>query len=124
MSLDNLLWGAPRIHGELLKLGFEVAQSTVASNLPAQPCTEYRRVRSRSATPSVYSISAIAFDTAGWDSANFAAASHAARLRHGRQNAQLANRIELPARAFSSWQAWRAPLVPLPYTSTPFLEPA
>jgi hypothetical protein len=25
-----LLWGAPRIHGELLKLGFAVAQSTVA----------------------------------------------------------------------------------------------
>src|ERR1035437_8154635 len=30
MSMENLLWGAPRIHGELLKLGFEVAQSTVA----------------------------------------------------------------------------------------------
>src|SRR3954467_3854365 len=30
MSVDNPLWGAPRIHGELLKLGFEVAQSTVA----------------------------------------------------------------------------------------------
>jgi hypothetical protein len=30
MSLDNPLWGAPRIHGELLKLGFEVAQSTPA----------------------------------------------------------------------------------------------
>src|SRR3954454_21202298 len=30
MSRDNPLWGAPRIHGELLKLGFEVAQSTVA----------------------------------------------------------------------------------------------
>ena len=30
MDLENLLWGAPRIHGELLKLGFEVAQSTVA----------------------------------------------------------------------------------------------
>jgi transposase InsO family protein len=30
MSLENLLWGAPRIHGELLKLGFEVAQSSVA----------------------------------------------------------------------------------------------
>jgi hypothetical protein len=28
--LKNLLWGAPRIHGELLKLGFAVAQSTVA----------------------------------------------------------------------------------------------
>ena len=30
MSLANRLWGAPRIHGELLKLGLEVAQSTVA----------------------------------------------------------------------------------------------
>jgi hypothetical protein len=31
MSRANpLLWGAPHIHGELLKLGFEVAQSTVA----------------------------------------------------------------------------------------------
>jgi hypothetical protein len=30
MSVNNPLWGAPRIHGELLKLGFEVAQSTVA----------------------------------------------------------------------------------------------
>src|SRR3954468_9685489 len=26
MSVENPLWGAPRIHGELLKLGFEVAQ--------------------------------------------------------------------------------------------------
>ena len=30
MSIENALWGAPRIHSELLKLGFEVAQSTVA----------------------------------------------------------------------------------------------
>src|SRR3982074_1611920 len=30
MSVDNPLWGAPRIHGELLKLGFEVAQSSIA----------------------------------------------------------------------------------------------
>jgi hypothetical protein len=30
MSRANMLCGAPRIHGELLKLGFEVAQSTVA----------------------------------------------------------------------------------------------
>ena len=30
MSVENPLWGAPRIHGELLKLGFQVAQSTVA----------------------------------------------------------------------------------------------
>jgi len=30
MSADNPLWGAPRIHGELLKLGLEISQSTVA----------------------------------------------------------------------------------------------
>jgi hypothetical protein len=30
MSGENPLWGAPRVHVELLKLGIEVAQSTVA----------------------------------------------------------------------------------------------
>src|ERR1019366_6808224 len=30
MSRANPLWGAPHIHGELLKLGFDVAQSTVS----------------------------------------------------------------------------------------------
>jgi hypothetical protein len=30
ISVENPLWGAPRIHGELLKLGFEVARSSVA----------------------------------------------------------------------------------------------
>jgi transposase InsO family protein len=30
MSVENVLWGSPRIQGELLKLGFAVAQSTVA----------------------------------------------------------------------------------------------
>lgn len=30
MSLANSLWGAARIHGELLKLGIEVCQATVA----------------------------------------------------------------------------------------------
>ena len=30
MSKANPLWGAPRIHGELLKLGIEISQATVA----------------------------------------------------------------------------------------------
>jgi transposase InsO family protein len=30
MTIANPLWGAPRIHGELLKLGFDVGQTTVA----------------------------------------------------------------------------------------------
>src|SRR5260221_1927873 len=33
MNVENPLWGAPRIHGELLKLGFEVAQSSVAKHM-------------------------------------------------------------------------------------------
>jgi len=30
MSIASPLWGAPRIHGELLKLGIDVVQTTVA----------------------------------------------------------------------------------------------
>ncbi len=37
MSLANPLWGAPRIHGELLKLGIEVSQATVGRYLPWRP---------------------------------------------------------------------------------------
>jgi putative transposase len=42
MSQANPLWGAPRIHGELLKLGIAVAQSTVARYLPRphKPCSQ------------------------------------------------------------------------------------
>ena len=31
MSACNVLWGAPRLHGELLKLGIQVSQATVAN---------------------------------------------------------------------------------------------
>jgi hypothetical protein len=37
MSVDNPLWGAPRIHGELLKLGFEVAQFGVSRTCGPAP---------------------------------------------------------------------------------------
>src|SRR5271163_4639370 len=37
MSSANSLWGAPRIHGELLKLGIEVSQATVSRYLPWRP---------------------------------------------------------------------------------------
>ena len=43
MALANPLWGAPRIHGELLKLGFDVSQRTVARLMP-------RRSKPRSQT--------------------------------------------------------------------------
>jgi hypothetical protein len=34
---ENPSWGAPRIHGELLKLGFEVSERTVSRYLPKRP---------------------------------------------------------------------------------------
>jgi hypothetical protein len=34
MAATNPLWGAPRIHGELLKLGIDVAERTVSRLLP------------------------------------------------------------------------------------------
>lgn len=37
MSRANWLWGAPRIHGELLKHGIEVAESTVAKYMVKRP---------------------------------------------------------------------------------------
>ena len=37
MSQQNPLWGAPRIHGELLKLGFEISEATVSRYLPRRP---------------------------------------------------------------------------------------
>jgi len=37
MSTANPLWGAPRIHGELLKLGIQISQATVAKYMVRQP---------------------------------------------------------------------------------------
>jgi putative transposase len=34
MAQANSLWGAPRIHGELLKLGIEVSERTVSRLMP------------------------------------------------------------------------------------------
>src|SRR3984893_7056488 len=45
MNVENPLWGAPRIHGELLQLGFEVAQSSVAKYMVKRrgpPSQEWR----------------------------------------------------------------------------------
>src|SRR3954447_7260590 len=45
ISIENPLWGAPRIHGELLKLGFEIAQSSVAKYMVERHGTPNQRWR-------------------------------------------------------------------------------
>ena len=37
MAAANPNWGAPRIHGELLRLGFEVSERTISSLMPRRP---------------------------------------------------------------------------------------
>jgi hypothetical protein len=37
MAMENPSWGAPMIHGELLKIGFEIAERTVARYLRRAP---------------------------------------------------------------------------------------
>ncbi len=37
MQTENIGWGAPRIHGELLKLGIEISQATVSKYMARQP---------------------------------------------------------------------------------------
>ena len=37
MSRDNPLWGAPRIHGELLKLGIDIGETSVSKYMPKRP---------------------------------------------------------------------------------------
>jgi hypothetical protein len=59
MSQENPLWDAPRIHGELLKLGFEVAKSTVSKYIVKRrgpPSQSWRTFCATMQTPSQRSI--------------------------------------------------------------------
>jgi hypothetical protein len=57
MSRQNWLWGAPRIHGELLKLGIDVCQTTVAKYMgrrigpPSQRWGTFIRNHARALVP-------------------------------------------------------------------------
>ena len=69
ISIENPLWGAPRIHGELLKLGFEVAQSSVAKymvkrrGLPSQGWRTFLRNHAQDiAAMDLFVVPTIGFD--------------------------------------------------------------
>jgi transposase InsO family protein len=69
MSIDNPLWGAPRIHGELLKLGFEVAQSSVAKYMVERcgPPSQGWRTFLRNHAPDIAAIDLFVAPTIGFD---------------------------------------------------------
>jgi putative transposase len=45
MASENPLWGAPRIHGEMLKLGIDISESTVLRYMKKAPRTSKQRWR-------------------------------------------------------------------------------
>jgi hypothetical protein len=69
MSVENPLWDAPRIHGELLKLGFEVAQSSVAKYMVkrrAPPSQEWR-IFLHNHAPDIAAMDLFTVPTIGFD---------------------------------------------------------
>jgi hypothetical protein len=69
MSVENPLWGAPRIHGELLKLGFEVAQSSVAKYMVKRrgPPSQGWRTFLRNHAPDIAAMDFFVVPTIGFD---------------------------------------------------------
>jgi len=69
MSIDNPLWGAPRIHGELLKLGFDVAQSSVAKYMVKRhgPPSQGWRTFLRNHAPDIAAIDLFVVPTISFD---------------------------------------------------------
>src|SRR5580704_9079330 len=68
MSRANPLWGAPRIHGELLKLGFDVAQSTVAKYMKRRlgPPSQGWKTFLRNHAPHIIAIDMFVVPTVGF----------------------------------------------------------
>src|SRR5216684_131386 len=69
MSTENLLWGAPRIHGELLKLGFNVAQSSVAKYMVKRrgPPSQGWKTFLRNHAPDIAAMDLFVVPTIGFD---------------------------------------------------------
>src|SRR5207245_10261338 len=69
MSIENPLWGAPRIHGELLKLGFDVAQSSVAKYMVKRsgPPSQGWRTFLRNHAPHIAAMDLFIVPTIGFD---------------------------------------------------------
>src|SRR4029450_4579146 len=69
MSVENPLWGAPRIHGELLKIAFSVAPSSVAKSMvkrhgpPSQGCRTFLRNHA----PDIAAMDLFVVPTIGFD---------------------------------------------------------
>ena len=69
VSRENPLWGAPRIHGELLKLGIEIAQSSVAKYMERRrgPPSQGWKTLLRNHAPHIEAVDLFVVPTIGFN---------------------------------------------------------
>jgi hypothetical protein len=105
MARDNVGWGAPRIHGELLKLGFVVSEATVSRLMP-------RRFQPPSQT---YLPRAAAIDFFVVPTATFRALYVFVVLAHERRRIVHCNVTDAPCASWTGQQVINA----FPYETAP-----
>jgi hypothetical protein len=82
MSIANPLWGAPRIHGELLKLGIDIGPAIPRlEDVPSQSCRRHRRDGSVRRTDNLISSALRLVDCGAWSTADFMVWRHSASDR-------------------------------------------
>ena len=112
MASENRTWGAPRIHGELLKLGFDVGEATVSRYMPLRrkPPSHSGRAFLCNHTKDLVSI-----DIFGAPTATFRILYVFLVLEHERRRIVHFNVTEGPSAQWTGQQVVNA----FPYESTP-----
>ncbi len=104
MAAANPLWGAPRIHGELLKLGIEVSERTVSRLMP-----KYRKPPSPTWKAfwnnHLHGLASVDFFTV--PTASFRVLFVFVVLAHHRRRVVHFNVTEHPTAAWTAQQSWK-----------------
>jgi transposase InsO family protein len=108
ISRENPLWGAPRIHGELLKLGIEIAQSTVAKYMVRRrgPPSQGWKTFLRNHAPDIAAIDLFVVPTIGFKLLYGLAIVHLKRRRLVWTNVTTNLTAEWIARQFTEAFPW------------------
>ena len=110
MARANFLWGAPRIHGELLKLGITVSQATVSRYMPRSPKDRRSQAwRTFVRNHAIAIVQSRSFDGHNWARDLLSQARSRSRVFTCRLSAFVVASVTDP----SCWAAW--------YTVNPFL---
>ena len=115
MSRSNPLWGAPRIHGELLKLGIEVSQATVSKYMVRhrKPPSQSLRTFLKNHTKDIVSVDFFAVPIATFQ-VWYSAPKYLLRDRDGKFGEEYIHRVEsmrIEQVLISARSPWQNPYV-------------